>query len=80
MLLSMARGVWELRESFALRDGNQKGRSGIAEFYDFDRVSLLFAGHLYGGRFLDEGSDSYRLYCWPFFLFSVSAYRFAPRT
>lgn len=34
----MARGVWELRESLALKDGKGQ-RGGIADFYDFDRVS-----------------------------------------
>lgn len=40
VLLTMARGVWELRNSFAPRDGSQKSRNRFTDFYDFERVSI----------------------------------------
>lgn len=40
VLLTMARGVWELRKSFAPRDGSQKLRNRFTDFYDFERVSV----------------------------------------
>lgn len=38
VLLTMARGVWELRESFALKNGKPKSKSGMMDFYDVERV------------------------------------------
>ncbi len=38
MLLTMARGVWELRESFRPKDASRRGKNMFGEFYDFERV------------------------------------------
>lgn len=40
VLLTMARGVWELRESFAPKDVRQKANNRFTDFYDFERVGF----------------------------------------
>jgi len=39
VLLTMARGVWELRESFRPKGAGRRGKNMFGEFYDFERVS-----------------------------------------
>lgn len=36
----MARGVWELRESFAPNASGRKAQNRFTDFYDFERVRL----------------------------------------
>ena len=36
----MARGVWELRESFAPSGPTRKAQNRFTDFYDFERVRL----------------------------------------
>lgn len=36
----MARGVWELRESFAPSSLGRKAQNRFTDFYDFERVRL----------------------------------------
>lgn len=39
VLLTMARGVWELRESFGPKDTSRRGaKNRFGDFYDFERV------------------------------------------
>lgn len=38
VLLTMARGVWELRESFAPSASGRKAQNRFTDFYDFERV------------------------------------------
>ena len=40
VLLTMARGVWELRESFAPSGPTRKAQNRFTDFYDFERVRL----------------------------------------
>lgn len=50
MLLTMARGVWELRESFGPKDANRRAKNRFGDFYDFERVGSFAAPGLPLGR------------------------------
>lgn len=41
VLLTMARGVWELRESFSPQDAKRKNSNRFGDFYDFKRVRVV---------------------------------------
>lgn len=40
VLLTMARGVWELRESFGPKESNRRAKHRFGDFYDFERVRI----------------------------------------
>eukprot|EP00903_Cladosiphon_okamuranus_P005599 g5571.t1 len=44
VLLTMARGVWELRESFGPKDANRRSKNRFGDFYDFERTHTFLDG------------------------------------
>ncbi|CAM9787427.1 unnamed protein product [Ectocarpus sp. 12 AP-2014] len=45
VLLTMARGVWELRESFGPKDASRRGaKNRFGDFYDFERTHTFLDG------------------------------------
>ncbi|CAM9902329.1 unnamed protein product [Ascophyllum nodosum] len=44
VLLTMARGVWELRESFASKDSHKRSRNRFSDFYDLERTHHFLDG------------------------------------